>query len=82
MGLCLWLAAGAASVQESKWFFMCQQDRFDDTKWGCAYRSLQTLCSWFRRQQYTAVPVPSHAQIQQTLVDLGALLLLECYLRA
>ena len=50
----------------------CQQDRFDDDKWGCAYRSLQTLCSWFRRQHYTSAAVPTHAQIQQTLVDLGA----------
>jgi hypothetical protein len=24
------------------------QDRFDDDGWGCAYRSLQTLVSWFR----------------------------------
>lgn len=24
------------------------QDQFDDDGWGCAYRSLQTLCSWFR----------------------------------
>ena len=24
------------------------QDRFDDDGWGCAYRSLQTLISWFR----------------------------------
>ncbi|KAK9836962.1 hypothetical protein WJX81_003013 [Elliptochloris bilobata] len=47
------------------------QDRFDDDKWGCAYRSLQTLCSWFHRQHYASMPVPSHAQIQRTLVDLG-----------
>lgn len=24
------------------------QDDFDDNGWGCAYRSLQTVCSWFR----------------------------------
>ena len=48
------------------------QDRFDDAGWGCAYRSLQTLCSWFRAQHYTSAPVPSHAQIQQTLIDIGA----------
>lgn len=24
------------------------QDNFDDNGWGCAYRSLQTICSWFR----------------------------------
>ena len=41
------------------------QDRFDDDKWGCAYRSLQTLVSWFRHQGYTTVPIPTHRQIQQ-----------------
>lgn len=24
------------------------QENFDDNGWGCAYRSLQTICSWFR----------------------------------
>lgn len=24
------------------------QDNFDDNLWGCAYRSLQTIISWFR----------------------------------
>lgn len=24
------------------------QDNFDDNGWGCAYRSLQTIISWFR----------------------------------
>jgi len=24
------------------------QDGFDDNGWGCAYRSLQTLLSWFK----------------------------------
>lgn len=28
--------------------------------WGCAYRSLQTIISWFRLQHYTSVPVPTH----------------------
>ena len=36
------------------------QDKFDDNKWGCAYRSLQTLVSWFRLQGYSDVPVPTH----------------------
>ena len=39
--------------------------------WGCAYRSLQTLCSWFRHQGYTRRAAPTHRQIQQALVDLG-----------
>ncbi len=47
------------------------QDKYDDSGWGCAYRSLQTICSWFQRQHYTTTPVPSHQQIQQTLVDIG-----------
>lgn len=37
--------------------------------WGCAYRSLQTIASWFRHQGYTSKPVPSHREIQQALVE-------------
>ncbi|KAG2433569.1 hypothetical protein HYH02_012686 [Chlamydomonas schloesseri] len=47
------------------------QDRFNDSGWGCAYRSLQTIVSWFRLQKYTTKPIPSHKLIQQTLVKLG-----------
>jgi len=49
-----------------------RQDKLDYGGWGCAYRSLQTICSWFRRQHLTAAPVPTHARVQQALVDLGA----------
>jgi hypothetical protein len=48
------------------------QDKMDDKGWGCAYRSLQTIWSWFRLQHYTDRPVPDHRTIQQTLVDIGA----------
>ncbi|CAG11526.1 unnamed protein product, partial [Tetraodon nigroviridis] len=47
------------------------QDRMDDKGWGCAYRSLQTICSWFRQQGYVERPVPTHKDIQQALVDVG-----------
>ena len=47
------------------------QDKFDDSGWGCAYRSLQTLCSWFNAQHYTAKAPPSHREVQSTLVSLG-----------
>ncbi|CAG2164875.1 unnamed protein product [Oppiella nova] len=47
------------------------QDRMDDNGWGCAYRSLQTIVSWFRHQSYIDKPVPSHTDIQQALVDVG-----------
>ena len=39
--------------------------------WGCAYRSLQTLASWFLLQMYTSKAPPTHKQIQQALVDVG-----------
>ncbi|XP_030305837.1 LOW QUALITY PROTEIN: ufm1-specific protease 2 [Calypte anna] len=47
------------------------QDRIDDSGWGCAYRSLQTICSWFKHQGYIDAPVPTHKEIQQALVDAG-----------
>lgn len=47
------------------------QDSFDDDGWGCAYRSLQTIVSWFRQQGYTETEVPSHREIQKCLVDIG-----------
>jgi len=42
---------------------------YDDAGWGCAYRSLQSIISWFRLQQYTAFRNPTHYEIQQRLVD-------------
>jgi len=47
------------------------QDKFNDDGWGCAYRSLQTLISWFRHQGYTDTEIPTHSQIQKCLVSLG-----------
>ncbi|XP_026503688.1 ufm1-specific protease 2 isoform X1 [Terrapene carolina triunguis] len=47
------------------------QDRIDDNGWGCAYRSLQTICSWFKHQGYTEKSIPTHKEIQQALVDVG-----------
>ncbi|KAK7912907.1 hypothetical protein WMY93_013118 [Mugilogobius chulae] len=47
------------------------QDRIDDNGWGCAYRSLQTICSWFQQQGYVDRSVPSHKEIQQALVNVG-----------
>ncbi|TNN62292.1 Ufm1-specific protease 2 [Liparis tanakae] len=47
------------------------QDRMDDNGWGCAYRSLQTICSWFQQQGYVERAVPTHREIQQALLDVG-----------
>lgn len=58
-------------VQGNYTYHHYMQDRFDDDKWGCAYRSLQTLFSWFRFQGYTDRSIPTHREIQQALVDVG-----------
>ena len=52
-------------------YYHYMQDRFDDNGWGCAYRSLQTLCSWFSLQHYTSLAPPTHREIQRVLVDIG-----------
>jgi len=44
------------------------QGGYDDSGWGCAYRSLQTIVSWLRLQAYTDKCIPSHADIQQVSV--------------
>ncbi|GAB2240863.1 hypothetical protein Droror1_Dr00021381 [Drosera rotundifolia] len=58
-------------VQGSYEYYHYLQESFDDLGWGCAYRSLQTIISWFRLQHYTSLDVPTHREIQQTLVDIG-----------
>ncbi|XP_031195559.1 ufm1-specific protease 2 isoform X2 [Mastomys coucha] len=58
-------------VQGTYAYHHYMQDRIDDNGWGCAYRSLQTICSWFRHQGYTERSIPSHREIQQALVDAG-----------
>ena len=52
-------------------YYHYMQDSFNDKGWGCAYRSLQTIASWLEMNHYTSVPVPTHDQIQQTLVKIG-----------
>ncbi|XP_042499341.1 probable Ufm1-specific protease isoform X1 [Macadamia integrifolia] len=58
-------------IQGSYEYYHYLQDGFDDSGWGCAYRSLQTIISWFRLQHYTSIEVPSHREIQQALVEIG-----------
>jgi len=63
--------AVVALVQGRYAYHHYMQDKFHDDGWGCAYRSLQTLISWLRMQGYTEATVPSHKEIQQTLIDIG-----------
>lgn len=66
------VSGGLASlVQGSYEYYHYLQDGFDDSGWGCAYRSLQTIISWFREQHYTLIDVPTHREIQQALVEIG-----------
>ncbi|KAL5076477.1 hypothetical protein RYX36_015461 [Vicia faba] len=58
-------------VQGSYEYHHYLQDGFNDSGWGCAYRSLQTIISWFRLQNYSSIEVPSHREIQQSLVEIG-----------
>ncbi|PIO62528.1 peptidase family C78 [Teladorsagia circumcincta] len=39
--------------------------------WGCAYRSLQSIWSWFILNGFTDKPVPNHSEIQRCLVEIG-----------
>jgi hypothetical protein len=37
-----------SAVQGMYSYHHYMQDRIDDSGWGCAYRSLQTVVSWFK----------------------------------
>jgi hypothetical protein len=58
-------------VQGDYEYYHYLQDQFNDKGWGCAYRSLQTLVSWYQLNHYTSQNVPSHADIQRALVNIG-----------
>ena len=54
-------------------YFHYNQDNFNDSGWGCAYRSLQTLISWsiLNTSVGKNIKVPSIPEIQKILVKLG-----------
>jgi Ufm1-specific protease 2 len=61
-------------VQSRYLYCHYMQDRFNDSGWGCAYRSLQTLMSWCVTEGLASFPdgvLPNHTAIQQALVDVG-----------
>ncbi|XP_059608894.1 ufm1-specific protease 2 [Phlebotomus argentipes] len=58
-------------VQGSYGYYHYMQQNYNDSGWGCAYRSLQTIFSWFKYQGYTEQPIPSHYDIQEALVSVG-----------
>ncbi|KAI7690320.1 Acyl-coenzyme A thioesterase 13 [Sarcoptes scabiei] len=55
-------------VKGSYVYFHYNQDHIKDSGWGCAYRSLQTIISWFHLQGYIYISsVPNHKSIQMAL---------------
>ncbi|OIT04818.1 PREDICTED: probable Ufm1-specific protease [Nicotiana attenuata] len=69
---CSGVSGGVSSlVQGSYEYYHYLHEGLDDSGWGCAYRSLQTIISWFKLQNYTSIDVPSHREIQQALVEIG-----------
>jgi len=64
--------ASVSLIKGDYTYYHYNQDGVDDNGWGCAYRSLQTLISWFNHQGYIEIEeIPSHRKIQQTLVEVG-----------
>ncbi|XP_053685272.1 probable Ufm1-specific protease 2 [Sabethes cyaneus] len=66
------LTEGRLSLVQGRYsYHHYMQDGFNDDGWGCAYRSLQTLVSWFILQGYANVQIPTHQDIQKYLVRVG-----------
>ncbi|XP_018565257.1 probable Ufm1-specific protease 2 isoform X2 [Anoplophora glabripennis] len=63
---------GVVALVKGKYeYYHYCQNKMDDNGWGCAYRSLQTLASWYKLQGYVDKEVPSFTDIQKCLVDIG-----------
>eukprot|EP01098_Paradermamoeba_levis_P005417 TRINITY_DN2283_c0_g1_i1.p1 TRINITY_DN2283_c0_g1~~TRINITY_DN2283_c0_g1_i1.p1 ORF type:complete len:136 (-),score=23.10 TRINITY_DN2283_c0_g1_i1:364-771(-) len=66
-----------AQVQGTYEYYHYLHDQFDDRGWGCAYRSCQTLSSWFclleaeRRVGHAVTSPPTVLEQQKVLVELG-----------
>jgi hypothetical protein len=65
------VAGGRAHLVSGRYaYYHYLQDKQSDSGWGCAYRTLQSICSWFVLQGYAmGRGVPSIRAIQQLLVD-------------
>ncbi|GIY96169.1 ufm1-specific protease 2 [Caerostris extrusa] len=66
------VVGGKCAVVDGKYsYHHYMQDHMNDNGWGCAYRSLQTIISWFKYQGYTERNIPTHTEIQEALVEIG-----------
>ncbi|KAA0193041.1 Ubiquitin-fold modifier-1 (Ufm1) specific protease (UfSP), partial [Fasciolopsis buskii] len=55
----------------SCYYFHYGLQGIDDRGWGCGYRTLQTILSWFLLNHYSAFEMPDLFQIQELLCDIG-----------
>ena len=59
-----WLAHGSLITYYH--YNCCDSDRINDAGWGCGYRTVQSLCSWFatdRDQHAYTLPQIQHALV-------------------
>jgi hypothetical protein len=52
-------------------YFHYNCDGFTDAGWGCAYRTLQSIVSWYKLHTKAAIAVPHLRDLQRTLVTIG-----------
>ena len=62
-----------AFIKGNYYYYHYNQDNINDAGWGCAYRSLQTLFSWFilNTSKGKGKKVPKIPEIQEILVKIG-----------
>ena len=60
-------------IRGDYYYYHYNQDNFNDAGWGCAYRSLQSVISWFILNTSVGknIKVPTIPEIQTILVKLG-----------
>ncbi|XP_953439.1 uncharacterized protein TA09880 [Theileria annulata] len=56
-------------VQGNYQYYHYTQMGVNDTGWGCCYRSLQLVCSWYLLGYHTTKLVPTHSKIQEVLKE-------------
>ena len=50
-------------------YYHYNQQQFNDKGWGCAYRSLQTLCSFFIFNHYYNIHIPTIPEVMIMIND-------------
>jgi len=61
------------TIRGDYYYYHYNQDNFNDAGWGCAYRSCQTIISWFLLNTSVGknIKIPTIPEIQELLVKIG-----------